>query len=239
MEKTSPEQTSRMKGAKILIVDDERPIRRFLRAALTSHGYEIIETSTGKEALQAAALEQPEVIILDLGLPDISGAEVTRRLREWTQTPVIILSVNERESDKVAVLDAGADDYLTKPFGVAELIARIRVALRHSYRTDSQPNYQFDGLQVDLVHRTVSLYGQDISLTPNEYELLKLLVKYAGKVVTHRQLLHDVWGPDYENEGHILRVNISNLRHKIEPDPTQPQYILTESGVGYRLRTGD
>ncbi|MBE0698502.1 MAG: response regulator [Anaerolineaceae bacterium] len=227
----------RPKGARILVVDDERPIRRFLRAALASHGYTVIESAAGQEALQLAATEKPEVIILDLGLPDIDGLEVTRQLREWTQTPVIILSVSERELDKVAALDAGADDYLTKPFGVAELIARIRVALRHSYKTESQPVFQVEGLRVDLAHRLVSVDEQEISLTPNEYDLLKLLVKHAGKVITHRQLLHEVWGVDYETEGHLLRVNISNLRHKIEPDPTQPKYILTESGVGYRLKT--
>lgn len=231
--------SQRARGARILVVDDERPIRRFLRAALSSHGYEVIECVTGEEALQVAANEKPEVIILDLGLPDISGFEVTRRLREWSQTPVIILSVSEREQDKVASLDAGADDYLTKPFGVAELTARIRVALRHSYKTESQPVFQVEGLRVDLAHRSVSVDGQEIALTPNEYDLLRLLVRHAGKVVTHRQLLHEVWGAEYENEGHLLRVNISNLRHKIEPDPAQPKYILTESGVGYRLRMSE
>jgi len=223
-------------GARILIVDDERPIRRFLRAALSSHGYEIIEAASGEEALRAAVSARPEVIILDLGLPDMDGFEVTRRLREWTQPPVIILSVRERESDKVAALDAGADDYLTKPFGVAELTARIRVALRHTFKTDGQPIFQVEQLRIDLGRRAVTLDGQEVALTPNEYDLLKTLVKYAGKVVTHRQLLHEVWGADYENEGHILRVNISNLRRKIEPDPAQPRYILTETGVGYRLR---
>jgi two-component system KDP operon response regulator KdpE len=229
----------RAKGARILVVDDERPIRRFLRAALSSHGYEVIECGSGEEALQVAVNEKPEVIILDLGLPDINGFEVTRRLREWTQTPVIILSVSEREQDKVASLDAGADDYLTKPFGVAELTARIRVALRHSYKTETQPVFLVEGLRVDLSHRSVSVDGQEIALTPNEYDLLRLLVKHAGKVVTHRQLLHEVWGGEYESEGHLLRVNISNLRHKIEPDPAQPKYILTESGVGYRLRASE
>ncbi len=226
-------------GARVLVIDDERPIRRFLRASLTSHGYEVVEASTGEEALQMAANERPDVIILDLGLPDIDGAEVTRQLREWTQTPIIILSVRERDQDKIGALDAGADDYLIKPFSVGELNARIRVALRHSYKTETQPVFQVDGLRVDLVRRVVTLDGQEISLTPNEYELLKLLVRHAGRVVTHRQLLHEVWGADYEMEAHLLRVNISNLRRKIEVDPAQPHYILTESGVGYRLRTGD
>ncbi len=226
-------------GARVLVIDDERPIRRFLRASLASHGYEVVEASSGEEALHMAANERPDVIILDLGLPDIDGTEVTRQLREWTQTPIIILSVRERDQDKIGALDAGADDYLMKPFSVGELNARIRVALRHSYKTETQPVFQVDGLRVDLVRRVVTLDGQEVSLTPNEYELLKLLVKHAGRVVTHRQLLHEVWGADYEMEAHLLRVNISNLRRKIEVDPAQPHYILTESGVGYRLRTGD
>lgn len=226
-------------GARVLVVDDERPIRRFLRAALVSHGYEVIEVATGEDALRNAVDHQPDVIILDLGLPDMDGIEVTRQIREWTETPIIILSVREHEKDKVGALDAGADDYLTKPFSVSELTARIRVALRHAFKTGSQPIFQVDGLRVDLVRRVVALDGQEISLTPNEYELLKLLIKHAGKVVTHRQLLHSVWGAEYETESHLLRVNISNLRHKIEKDPAQPHYILTESGVGYRLRVND
>ncbi len=234
-----PDKPAGKHGARVLVVDDERPIRRFLRASLTSHGYEVIEASSGEEALQLAANERPEVIILDLGLPDIDGTEVTRQLREWTQTPIIILSVRERDQDKLGALDAGADDYLIKPFSVGELNARIRVALRHSFKTETQPVFQVDGLRVDLVRRVVTLDSQEVSLTPNEYELLKLLVRHAGRVVTHRQLLHDVWGADYETEAHLLRVNISNLRRKIEVDPAQPHYILTESGVGYRLRTGD
>ncbi len=234
-----PDKPARPHGARVLVIDDERPIRRFLRASLASHGYEVVEASTGEEALHMAADERPDVIILDLGLPDIDGTEVTRQLREWTQTPIIILSVRERDQDKIGALDAGADDYLIKPFSVGELNARIRVALRHSYKTETQPVFQVDGLRVDLVRRVVTLDGQEVSLTPNEYELLKLLVKHAGRVVTHRQLLHEVWGADYEMEAHLLRVNISNLRRKIEVDPAQPHYILTESGVGYRLRTGD
>jgi two-component system, OmpR family, KDP operon response regulator KdpE len=237
--RSQPVSSGSTKGARVLIVDDERPIRRFLRAAISAHGYEVIEAANGSEALQLAAVQKPDMIILDLGLPDIDGFEVVRQIREWTQTPIIILSVRESEQDKVAALDAGADDYLTKPFGVAELTARMRVALRHSYKTETLPIFQVEGLRVDLVHRSVSIDGTEIALTPNEYDLLKLLVKHAGKVITHRQLLHEVWGADYETEGHLLRVNISNLRHKIEPDPAQPRYIITESGVGYRLRTGE
>lgn len=227
------------KGARILIVDDERQIRRFLRASLSSHGFDIFEAENGKEALLQAVNFQPEVIILDLGLPDLDGIEVTRRLREWNHAPIIILSVRDQEKEKVNALDAGADDYLTKPFGVGELLARIRVALRHAYHTEIQPVFQMGKLRVDLSRRAVSVDGQDISLTPNEYDLLKMLVQNAGKVITHRQLLHHVWGGDYGSENHILRVNISNLRHKIEPDPAQPTYILTESGIGYRLKTED
>jgi two-component system, OmpR family, KDP operon response regulator KdpE len=227
------------KGAKVLVVDDERSIRRFLKAALAAHGFDVFEAETGEMALMQAANLKPDVLILDLGLPDIDGIEVTRRLREWSQAPIIILSVRDQEKEKIRALDAGADDYLTKPFGVGELTARIRVALRRSYKTESQPVFQVGSLQVDLVHRTVSVAEHEVSLTPNEYELLKLLIQNAGKVVTHRQILHHIWGADYESEAHLLRVNISNLRHKLEPDPAQPSFILTESGIGYRLKTED
>lgn len=227
------------KGALILVVDDEKPIRRFLRASLSSHRFDIHEAVNGTEALAMATELNPDVIILDLGLPDIEGVEVTRRLREFSQIPIIILTVRDQEGEKVRALDAGADDYLTKPFGVSELTARIRVALRHSYKVDTQPIFQVGGLKVDLAMRLVSVDKRVISLTPNEYEIIKFLVLNAGKVVTHRQLLHHVWGSGYESETHILRVNMSNLRHKIEADPTQPYYILTESGIGYRLRLGE
>ena len=227
------------KGAKVLVVDDERPIRRFLRASLTAHGFDVYEAETGEMALMQAANLQPDVLILDQGLPDIDGIEVTRRLREWSQAPIIILSVRDQEKEKIRALDAGADDYLTKPFGVGELTARIRVALRRSYKTDTQPVFQIGNLKVDLVRRAVSVEGHEVSLTPNEYELLKLLIQNAGKVITHRQMLHHIWGADYETEAHLLRVNISNLRHKLEPDPAQPSFILTESGIGYRLKTED
>jgi len=227
------------KGACILVVDDERPIRRFLRASLDSHGFEICEAAGGAEALAQAANLAPDVIILDLGLPDLDGVEVTRRLREWSHTPIIILSVRDQEKEKIRALDAGADDYLTKPFGIGELLARIRVALRHTYHTGAQLVFQTGKLRVDLARRTVSFDGQDIALTPNEYDLLKLLIQNAGKVLTHRQLLNQVWGSDYGGENHLLRANISNLRHKIEPDPAQPTYILTESGIGYRLKSED
>lgn len=227
------------KGARVLIVDDERPIRRFLRASLIAHGFEIAEAVDGQEALAAAGAFHPDVIILDLNLPDLDGIEVTRRLREWTQTPVIILSVRENEQDKIGALDAGADDYLTKPFSTGELLARLRVALRHGQKNEGTPVFRVGDLEVDRERRLVTLAGREVALTPTEYEILRLLVQHAGKVITHRQVLKQVWGQDYAEESHLLRVNISNLRHKIEPDPAQPFYILTESGVGYRLRDSE
>ena len=224
-------------GLRVLVVDDEPAIRRFLRASLGAHGYTVMEASCGEDALKTVALNHPEVVILDLGLPDIDGVEVTRRLREWTQIPIIILSVREQEGDKIAALDAGADDYLTKPFGMGELMARMRVALRRSAQTTEEPIYQIDELKVDLARRQVSVAGQDISLTPTEYDLLRVLAQHTGKVITHHQLLRMVWGDAYQTETHLLRVNMSNLRRKIEPDPARPRYILTEPGVGYRLKT--
>ena len=220
---------------RILIVDDERPIRRFLNTLL-SPKYVVIEATNGEEALHAVASEHPDIVILDLGLPGIDGVEVTRRLREWTQIPILILSVREQETDKVAALDAGADDYLTKPFGAGELMARLRVASRRAAQETNEPNYQCGDLEVDLQYRSVMVGGNPITLTPTEYDILRTLVKHAGKVLTHRQLLRAVWGLNYEGETHLLQVNISNLRHKIEKDPTRPTYILTEPGVGYRLR---
>lgn len=220
----------------ILIVDDEPAIRRFLHTSLGAYGHVINEASCGEDALKAAATGRPDLIILDLGLPDLDGVEVTRRLREWTQVPIIILSVREHENDKINALDAGADDYLTKPFGIGELMARIRVALRRSAHPADEPIYQIEDLCVDLAKRRVTVSEREISLTPTEYDLLRVLVQYAGKVITHRQLLRLVWGDVYENETHLLRVNMSNLRRKLEADPARPRYILTEPGVGYRLR---
>lgn len=179
---------------------------------------------------------RPDLIILDLGLPDMDGIEVLRRLREWTQVPIIILSVRDREDDKVKALDSGADDYVTKPFGMGELLARMRVALRKSIQQSPEPVYKADGLEVDLEHRRVFVQGKEVQLTATEYDLLRLLVKHAGKVLTHNQILRQIWGPAYMEQPHLLRVNISNLRRKIEPEPNRPQYILTELGVGYRLK---
>ena len=224
-------------GVRVLVVDDERAIRRFLRAALEAHGYVAIEATTGEEAIRAAVNDRPDLVILDLGLPDREGIDVTRRIREWSEIPIIILSVREREAEKIAALDAGADDYLTKPFGTGELMARMRVVLRRMAQPETSPTFQVGGLVVDLAHRQVTRDGQETSLTPTEYDLLRVLVQNAGKVLTHRQLLRQVWGIGYESEVHLLRVNISNLRRKLEPEPARPHYILTEPGVGYRLRS--
>ena len=223
-------------GVRVLVVDDERPIRRFLQVSLSAHGCTVFEAATGQEALAAVATDRPDVVILDVGLPDIDGIEVTRQLREWTQIPIIILSVREHEADKIAALDAGADDYLTKPFGVGELLARLRVALRHATQPAGESTFATGDLTVDLVRRVVTVGGHEIQLTPTEYDLLRVLVTNAGKVLTHRQLLRQVWGVGYEGETHLLRVNMSNLRRKIEPEPTRPAYVITEPGVGYRLR---
>jgi two-component system, OmpR family, KDP operon response regulator KdpE len=223
---------------RILVVDDERSIRRFLNASLRGK-YLISEAASGEEALLAITTERPDLVILDLGLPDIDGVEVTRRLREWSQIPIIIVSVREQETDKIAALDAGADDYLTKPFGTGELMARIRVALRRSLPGDSEPIFSSNNLSVDLTMRLVMVNHQPVTLTPTEYDLLKALIKHAGRVLTHRQLLRTVWGSAYETDTHILQVNISNLRRKIEQDPARPNHIITEPGVGYRFKIND
>jgi len=223
-------------SVRVLVVDDEPAIRRFLRASLAAHGYVIFEASDGQSALSAVSADRPDLVILDLGLPDLDGIQVTRLLREWTRIPIIILSVRGQEADKIAALDAGADDYVTKPFGAGELLARMRVALRRAGQPGVEPVFTSDDLMVDLTRRVVTVAGREVQLTPTEYDLLRVLVTNAGKVLTHRQLLHEVWGMGYEQETHMLRVNISNLRRKLEPDPTRPHYIRTEPGVGYRLR---
>jgi two-component system KDP operon response regulator KdpE len=222
--------------ARVLVVDDEPAIRRFLRASLSAHGFEVFEANSGETALSAVLADRPDLILLDLGLPDLDGVEVTRLLREWTAIPIIIVSVRGQEADKIAALDAGADDYLTKPFGVGELLARMRVALRRASSSGSEPVFAAGDLVVDLTRREVQMAGRPVQLTPTEYDLLRTLVAHAGKVLTHRQLLREVWGPGYAQETHLLRVNISNLRRKIEPDATRPRYVRTEPGVGYRLR---
>jgi len=221
---------------RILVVDDEKAIQRFLKNALSSAEFSVHIAENGKEALAAAMAIRPDLIILDLGLPDMDGLEVLRRLREWTQVPIIILSVRDREDEKVSALDSGADDYVTKPFGIGELLARMRVALRKSISQSPEPVYRVDDLEVDLEHRRVLLRGKEIQLTATEYDLLRLLVAHGGKVLTHNQILRQIWGPAYMEQPHLLRVNISNLRRKIEPEPDRPRYILTELGVGYRLK---
>lgn len=222
----------------ILLIEDEPQMRRFLRITLQSHGYRLEEAATAKEGLMQAATRNPDVVLLDLGLPDLDGLEVTKRLREWAQTPIIVISAREQEQDKVKALDAGADDYLTKPFNAGELMARIRVALRHAAKRDGQPEPVFvlGNLRVDLAKRQVYLDDQEVHLTPIEYKLLMVLIRHAGKVITHRQLLTEVWGPAHANEVQYLRVYMTQLRHKLEADPARPRFLMNEPGIGYRLK---
>ena len=223
----------------VLLIEDEPQMRRFLRTALGSNDYRLVEAGTAKEGLAHAAARNPDVILLDLGLPDRDGLEVAKELREWSATPIIVLSARGREQDKVAALDLGADDYLTKPFGVDELLARIRVALRHAARPPGaapEPIFEAGDLKVDLAARRVWRAGEEVHLTPTEYKLLAVMVRNAGKVLTHRQLLKDVWGINYVNQSHYVRVYLAQLRQKIEADPARPRLLLTEPGIGYRLR---
>jgi two-component system KDP operon response regulator KdpE len=220
----------------VVLIEDEPQIRRFLRATLGSSGYRLHEATSGEDGLIEAATRQPDVVILDLGLPDIDGLQVIRRLREWSTVPIIVLSARGQEGDKVAALDAGADDYVSKPFAVGELLARLRVALRHAAVGESgEPTFTVAGLRVDQVKRLVQMDGKDIHLTPIEYRLLTTLVRHAGRVVGQRQLLKDVWGPAHTDQAHYLRVYMGTLRRKLEQDPARPRYLLTEPGVGYRL----
>jgi len=219
---------------RVLVVDDEVAIQRFLRSVLIAEGFLLNITDNGTAALSAAALFKPDIILLDLGLPDMDGVEVIKRIREWSSVPIIVLSVREQEDDKVTALDSGADDYLTKPFGMAELMARVRVALRKSVQ-NSEPVFMLNDLEVDLARRRVTLRGAEVQLTPTEYELLRFLVVHAGKVITHNQILMQLWGVAYIDQPQVLRVNISNLRHKIEADVSRPRFIITEPGVGYRF----
>jgi two-component system KDP operon response regulator KdpE len=223
----------------VLLIEDEPQMRRFLRTALEPHGYRLVEAETAREGLAHAAAHNPDVVLLDLGLPDMDGLEVTRRVRAWSPIPIIVLSARGRESDKVAALDAGADDYVTKPFAVGELLARMRVALRHARQADGgpeEPLFEVGDLRVDLARRQVRMAGRDVHLTPTEYKLLAVLVRHAGRVLTHRQLLREVWGINAIQHTHYLRVYMTQLRHKLEGDPARPQYLTTELGVGYRLR---
>jgi two-component system KDP operon response regulator KdpE len=223
---------------KILLIEDELEIRRFLRASLANHGYRLLESETGQGGLNLVADEHPDLVLLDLGLPDTDGLTVIRKLRGWSQVPIIILSARGQEADKVKALDAGADDYLTKPFSVVELQARMRVALRHATQDQNEagePIFTLGRLRVDLERRQVFVGEKGVHLTPIEYRILTTLIKHAGKVVTHRQLLKEVWGPDSVFERHYLRVYMTHLRRKIELDPAQPEFVLTDPGIGYRL----
>jgi two-component system, OmpR family, KDP operon response regulator KdpE len=225
-------------GPVVLIIEDEPPIRRFLRPTLTSQGYRLVEAETGEDGLIQATTRQPDLVILDLGLPDLDGLEVIRRLREWTAVPIIVLSARGAESDKVAALDAGADDYVAKPFAAGELLARVRVALRHAAtagREGGESTFALGDLRVDLLRRRVFVGDAEVRLTPLEYRLLAVLVRHAGKVLTHRQLLQEVWGPGQVEQTHYLRVYMANLRRKLEADPARPRFLRTEPGVGYRL----
>lgn len=226
-------------GPLILVVEDEPQMRKFIRASLVSHGYRVLEAERASEAVTMATSHNPDMMLLDLGLPDGDGIDLTRQLREWSQVPILVLSARGREDDKVAALDAGADDYLTKPFGVNELLARMRVALRHAQlRGQGTPvqTFEFDDLKIDLVRREVLRGGQEVHLTPIEYKLLVLLAQNAGKVLTHRQILKEVWGPAFANQSHYVRVHMAELRKKVEVDPARPKLLVTEPGVGYRLR---
>jgi two-component system KDP operon response regulator KdpE len=225
-------------GLRVLVIEDELQIRRFLRTALTGAGYSLSEAATGREGLQQATQSRPDCVILDLGLPDIDGMQVLRALRSWSPVPVIVLTARGLEQDKIALLDAGADDYLTKPFGVGELMARMRVVLRRQLAgaADESPVVQIGALQIDLAAREVRRDGEEVHLTPIEYRLLAALLHHRGRVVTQRQLLEEVWGQEYIDAPHYLRIYMQHLRHKLEADPARPQYFLTEPGVGYRLR---
>lgn len=228
--------TANEQGARILVVDDESQIRKLLKVTLQAHQYAIYEASTGEEGIRQASLISPDLIVLDLGLPDLSGMEVLHRIRDWSATPIIVLTAKDREDDKISALDGGADDYVTKPFGMGELVARIRVALRHAAKSASEPVLRIGDLTIDLALRIVELREERVKLTPTEYDLLKILATNAGKVVTQRHLLQQVWGnPHMDSAGHYLRIYIGHLRKKLEDDPTQPRWIVTEPGIGYRF----
>jgi two-component system KDP operon response regulator KdpE len=226
-------------GALVLVVEDEQPMRRFLRAALTSHGYRLLEADSVQQATAIASTHNPEVILLDLGLPDGDGIEFCRTLRGWTKVPIIVLSARGREDDKIEALDAGADDYLTKPFGIGELLARLRVALRHAQAAGGPgdgPRIDVGPVSIDRARREITIRGGEVHMTPTEYRLLAYLLENAGKVLTHRQILQHVWGPNATSHPHYVRVQVAELRKKIETDPARPRWLVTEPGVGYRFR---
>jgi two-component system KDP operon response regulator KdpE len=223
----------------VLVIEDEADMRTFARIALAAHGYAMIEAATAADGIEQAARHHPDLVLLDLGLPDADGSEVTRRLREWSTVPILIISARGNEDAKVKALDEGADDYMTKPFGAGELMARIRVAIRHAARSRGEPAMVVqigDDVRVDLARRNVSVRGEDVHLTPIEFKLLSTLVRHAGMVLTHRHLLDEVWGPGHETEMQYLRVYMTQLRHKLERKPARPRYLMTEPGIGYRLR---
>lgn len=221
---------------KVLIVDDEPQIRRLLILTLEANNYKVMEAATGKEGLMGMSMNHPDVVLLDLGLPDMDGLQVLRQLREWSQVPVIILSVRDAEETMIAALDSGADDYVTKPFNTGELLARIRVSLRHSLKLDESPVFSSAGLEVDLVNRTVKMDGMEVKLTATEYSLLALFIKHSGRVLTHTFIIREIWGNPYADNSQILRVHIAQLRKKIEKNPSIPGLLITEPGVGYRLK---
>jgi two-component system KDP operon response regulator KdpE len=223
------------KGLKVLVIDDEPQIRKLLRVSLGAHGYDVHEAVSGQEGVMQAALTKPDIIILDLGLPDADGKEIVLRIREWSDVPIIILTARDQEQEKIDTLDAGADDYITKPFGVGELMARMRVSLRRVAHLEDEPVITCGDLIVDFAQRYVTVGGREVKLTPTEYDIIKVLAQNAGKVMTHKQLLKHVWGNSNSEDTHYIRVYIGQLRRKIEENPTQPKYIVTESGVGYRL----
>jgi two-component system KDP operon response regulator KdpE len=224
----------------VLVIEDEAQMRRFLRASLVGNGYQVHECETAADGLAQAAARNPDLVLLDLGLPDQDGLVVTERLRQWAKMPIIVLSARGKEEDKIQALDAGADDYLTKPFGIGELLARIRVALRHSARSESgESQFTIGDVKVDLARRQVTKGADEVHLTPIEYKLLATLIKYGGRVITHRQLLREVWGMNSTEQTQYLRVYMAQLRHKLESNPSRPQFLTTEPGVGYRLRTRD
>jgi two-component system KDP operon response regulator KdpE len=222
-----------------LVIDDEPQIRRLLRVTLEANGYEVVDAATGAEGIVQAAQCRPEIVLLDLGLPDLDGVEVLKRIREWSRVPIIVLSVRDRENDKIAALDAGADDFITKPFGSGELLARLRTTLRRSQPTAVDAVFRLGSLEMDLSTRLVRKNEQEVKLTPTEYSLLRLLVIHAGKVLTHRQLLTEVWGPNAVGQTHYLRVHVAHLRDKLEDNAAQPKLIITEPAVGYRLARSD
>ncbi|SDF13683.1 response regulator [Sporolituus thermophilus] len=223
------------KRLRILVVDDEPQIRKLLKVSLGAHGYEFDEATTGADGVVRAATFKPDLIIIDLGLPDMDGKDVVKAIRDWSQTPIIVLTVRDQEQEKIDALDAGADDYVTKPFSMGELMARMRVSLRRAASSETEPVLSCGDLVIDLVGRRVSVGGREIKLTPTEYELIKVLAQHRGRVLTHKQLLKAVWGSTYVEDTHYIRVYIGQLRRKIEENPAQPRYIITESGVGYRL----